>query len=98
MGCRPVGEVAEVAFTESAVLAVSLAQEDGGRRVPVRDGFDMHGQRRVDLASRYKSKTRDYMATVSMICMGSCQDFCRFDSIGKREARVRRSMVVKNLT
>ena len=39
---RPVGEVAQRAFADLAVLAVALAQQDGGRRVPVRDGFDIH--------------------------------------------------------
>src|SRR5215210_7661209 len=38
----PVGEVAEGAFADLALVAVALAQEDGGRRVPVRDGFDIH--------------------------------------------------------
>ena len=31
MGQSPTGEVAERAFTDAAVLAVALAQEDGGR-------------------------------------------------------------------
>jgi hypothetical protein len=39
MGSGPVGEVAEGALTKLAVLAVSLAQEDGRRRIPVRDGY-----------------------------------------------------------
>ena len=43
MSRGPVGEVAERALADLAVLAVALAQQDGGRRVPVRDGFDIHG-------------------------------------------------------
>ena len=43
VGGRPVGEIAEGALTDLAVLAVALAQQDGGRRVPVGDGFDIHG-------------------------------------------------------
>src|SRR3954470_10845664 len=39
---RPVGEVAQRAFAHLAALAIALAQQDGGRRVPVRDGFDIH--------------------------------------------------------
>jgi hypothetical protein len=42
MGRRPVGEVAERTFADLALVAVTLAQEDGGWRVPVRDGFDVH--------------------------------------------------------
>jgi len=43
MGGGPVGEVAERAFADLAVVAVALAQQDGGGRIPVRDGFDIHG-------------------------------------------------------
>jgi len=42
MGRRPVGEVAQRAFAHLAALAVALAQQDGGGRVPVRDSFDIH--------------------------------------------------------
>ena len=40
---RPVGEVAEGALPDLAVLAVALAQQDGRGRVPIGDGFDIHG-------------------------------------------------------
>ena len=43
VGGGPVGEVAQRAFADLALVAVALAQQDGGRRVPVRDGFDIHG-------------------------------------------------------
>jgi hypothetical protein len=43
VGGRPVREVAEGAFTDLATLAVALAQENGRGRVPVGDGFDIHG-------------------------------------------------------
>jgi hypothetical protein len=39
---RPAGKVAERAFADPAFVAVALAQKDGGRRIPVRDGFDIH--------------------------------------------------------
>ena len=39
----PLGEVGEGAFPDFAVLAPALAQEDGGGRVPVGDGLDVHG-------------------------------------------------------
>jgi len=61
---RPVGEVAQRAFAHLAVLAVALTQQDGGGRVPVGDGFDIHGRSRIDLAARYKSQVRYYTATV----------------------------------
>ena len=43
VGGGPVGEVAEGALTDLAAFAIALAQQDGRRRVPVRDGFDIHG-------------------------------------------------------
>ncbi len=43
VGRGPVGEVAEGAFADLAVLAKALAQEDGGGRVAVRDDVDIHG-------------------------------------------------------
>ena len=44
VGGGPVGEIAEGAFADLAVLAIALAQQDGGGRVPVGDGFDIHGE------------------------------------------------------
>src|SRR5208283_5053408 len=46
VGGGPVGEIVQSAFADLAVAAVALAQEDGGGRVPVRDGFDIHRGRR----------------------------------------------------
>ena len=63
MGGQPAGEVAQGAFADLALLAVALAQQDGGRGVPVRDGFDIHRCMGIDPAARYKSQARDYMAT-----------------------------------
>jgi len=40
----PVGEIAQCALMNLATLAVALTQEDGGRRVPIRNGFDVHGE------------------------------------------------------
>ena len=48
VGGGPVGQVAQGALTDLAVLAVGFAQQDGGGRVPVRDGFDIHGVNGVD--------------------------------------------------
>jgi hypothetical protein len=52
----PVGEVAEGSLPDLAVVAIALAQQDGGGRVPVGDGFDTHGGMWARLPSRYKSK------------------------------------------
>lgn len=63
MGRWPVGEVAKGTLPDPTALAVRLAQQHGGRRVTVRDGFDIHGLNGTDSASMYKSQTGDYMAT-----------------------------------
>ena len=42
VGRGPVGQVAQGALTDLALVAVALAQENGGWRVPVRDRFDIH--------------------------------------------------------
>jgi hypothetical protein len=51
VGGGPVREVADRALTNLAILALALAQEDGRRRVPVGNGFNIHGgvlaQRRI---------------------------------------------------
>src|SRR6185437_12389920 len=43
VGGGPVGEIAEGALPDLAALPVALAQQDRGGRVPVGDGFDIHG-------------------------------------------------------
>ena len=43
VGRRPVGQIAERALTDLARLAVAFAQENGRGRVPIGDGFDIHG-------------------------------------------------------
>jgi hypothetical protein len=42
VGARLVGEVAQGVLADLAILAVALAQEDGGRQVPVGSGLDIH--------------------------------------------------------
>ncbi len=59
-------------------MAVALAQEDGGGRVPVRDGFDIHGRKGADSAVKVQSHGRDYMAT---FLDGSWQVFQDFRQI-----------------
>src|SRR5271166_811190 len=43
MGSGPVGEITDRAFTNLPVLTIALTQQDGRRRVPVGNGFDIHG-------------------------------------------------------
>ena len=43
VGGGPVREVAEGTFTDLSTLAIAFAQQDGRGRVPVGDGFDIHG-------------------------------------------------------
>ena len=42
---RPVGQIRNGAFADAAVLAPGLAEQDGGRRVPVGDTVDIHGDK-----------------------------------------------------
>ncbi len=44
VGGWPVGKIAQCALTHLAAFAVALAQQDGGRRVPIRNGFNVHGE------------------------------------------------------
>jgi hypothetical protein len=43
LGSRPSGEIGEGAFDNLAAAAEALAEEDGGRRVAVGDGLNVHG-------------------------------------------------------
>ena len=63
VGGGPVGQVAEGALPDLAALAIALAQQDRGGRVPVGDGFDIHGGSMSTPAPAYKSQILDYMAT-----------------------------------
>jgi hypothetical protein len=63
MGNRPVRKVAQRALTHLAVLTIALAQQDRGRRIAVRDGFNIHGATSAQLARPYKHQNLDYMAT-----------------------------------
>ena len=60
---RPVGEIEQCAFFDLTVLAIGFAQEDGGRRVPVGDGFDIHGRMIAPHQRSYNHKITNYMAT-----------------------------------
>ena len=62
-GGRPVGDVGQGAFDGFLAVAPAFAQQDGRRRIPVRDGFDIHGVRSAQTATEYKHQILDYMAT-----------------------------------
>src|SRR5690348_18446626 len=66
MSGRPIREIAQRALSHLAVLAVTLAQQDGGRRVPVRHGFNIHGATSAQATREYKRQNLDYMATLWM--------------------------------
>ncbi len=44
VGGGPVGQIAQCALTHLAAFAIALAQQDRGGRVPIRNGFDVHGE------------------------------------------------------
>ena len=56
VGCGPVGQIAQCALTHLAAFAVALAQENRRRRVPIRNGFDVHGEACAHPAGAYKSQ------------------------------------------
>ena len=88
VGRRPIREIAQRALTHLAVRTVALAQQDGGRRVPVRDGFDIHRYMGIDLVPKYKSQARDYMATFLDGLRQFFRDFRQFVVMASRKFRL----------
>src|SRR5271165_6144319 len=60
---RPVGQVRDGALLDLAAVPIALPQQDGGRRVPVRDGFDIHGATMPRIAPLSNDNIINYMAT-----------------------------------
>jgi hypothetical protein len=60
----PVGEVAKRAFADLALVAIALAQQDGGWRVRVRDGFDIHAANGSRSGSGVQVTSAFYMADI----------------------------------
>src|SRR5690349_16559573 len=81
MSGRPIREIAQRALSHLAVLAVTLAQQDGGRRVPVRHGFNIHGATSAQATREYKRQNLDYMATLWMRLRTNRQSFQHHRSI-----------------
>ena len=61
---RPVGQVQQGALLDLAAIAVALAQQDGGGRVPVGDRFDVHGSMIDHYLALCNHKLPNYMATI----------------------------------
>jgi putative transposase len=69
-------------------VAVALTQQDRGRGVPVRDGFDIHRCMGIDPVPRYKSQARDYMATFLDGLRQFFRDFRQFVVMASRKFRL----------
>ena len=88
VGRGPVGQVAQGALTDLALVAVALAQENGGWRVPGSGPVLCHDHTGIDLAAWYKSQSRYFMTTFWTMLTVFCQHLRAFGSLGKREAGV----------
>src|SRR5207342_1581020 len=62
---RPMGQVSDGALPDLAAVAITLPQQDGGRRVPVGHGFDIHGANMSYLMTYRNINIIIYMATYS---------------------------------
>ena len=60
---RPMGQVGDGALSDLAAVAIALPQQDGGRRVPVGHGFDIHGANMSYLMTSRNINILIYMAT-----------------------------------
>src|SRR5579862_242731 len=58
---RPIGQIG--AFFDLGAVAKALAQQDGGRRIPVRDRFDIHGENITTQRHPINRNITIYMAT-----------------------------------
>ncbi len=61
----PVGEVGEGAFADFAVFTPALTEEDGGGRLTIGDGLDVHGNRMSHLVNTRKYCMKYDMGTNS---------------------------------
>ena len=59
----PIGQIGDRALFDFSAVAIALSQQDGGRRVPVRDGFDIHGATMPRIAPLSNDNIINYMAT-----------------------------------
>ena len=60
---RPIGQIGDRALFDFSAVAIALSQQNGGRRVPVRDGFDIHGATMPRISPLSNNNIINYMAT-----------------------------------
>ena len=60
---RPIGEIEDGAFLDLAVIAIRFTQQDGGQRVSIGHGFDVHGLTLPQTTSSSRTIIANYMAT-----------------------------------
>jgi len=63
LGRRPLRQVGQRALADLVAVAEALAQQDGRRRVAVRDAFDVHGQLESRRPTDVKRRKTAYMGT-----------------------------------
>src|SRR5271169_3672886 len=56
-------------------IPITLAQQDGGRRIPVRNGFDIHGLHISNINLTIKNNISIYMATFRWPFSGNAPKF-----------------------
>ena len=62
---RPIREIEQRALTDDLAVPIALSEEDGGRRIPVGDGLDVHGACVSHRAHKLNGYYAIYMATFS---------------------------------
>jgi hypothetical protein len=77
---RPVGEIEERAFLDLAVVAIGFAQQDGGRRVTVRNGFDVQGRIIQEFTINKRGNITIYMAAY---CSQNHKLCCKINRLNK---------------
>ena len=60
---RPIRKVGDCAFLDLCAIPIALAQKDRGWRIPVRDGFDIHGEPMPQQKRTINYNITNYMAT-----------------------------------
>src|SRR5260370_32198577 len=60
---RPIRKVDDGAFLDLCAIPIALAQQDGGWRIPVGNGFDIHGESMSQPKRKINHNITNYMAT-----------------------------------
>src|ERR1019366_514706 len=69
---RPVRQIEQRALAHALAVPITLAQQDGGRRIPVGDGFDIHGESIAQHRHEINENLPVYMATLRCQFPGRC--------------------------